>query len=61
MLSPGTAAPAFKLADADMELVESSEFRGKRYFVLYFYDRDNLPGSTVEALEFSDLADQFAR
>ncbi len=61
MLSPGTAAPAFKLADADMELVESSEFRGKRNFVLYFYDRDNLPGSTVEALEFSDLGDQFAR
>ena len=61
MLSPGTAAPAFKLADADMALVESSEFRGKRNFVLYFYDRDNLPGSTVEALEFSDLADQFAR
>ena len=61
MLSPGTAAPAFKLADADMELVESSEFRGKRNIVLYFYDRDNLPGSTVEALEFSDLADQFAR
>jgi thioredoxin-dependent peroxiredoxin len=61
MLSPGTAAPAFKLADSDMELVESSEFRGKRNVVLYFYDRDNLPGSTIEALEFSDLADAFAR
>ena len=61
MLSPGTAAPSFKLADADMELVESSEFRGKRNFVLYFYDRDNLPGSTIEALEFSDLSDEFAR
>jgi len=61
MLSPGTAAPAFKLADSDMELVESSEFRGKRNVVLYFYDRDNLPGSTIEALEFSDLADEFAR
>ncbi len=61
MLSPGTAAPAFKLADSDMELVESSGFRGKRNVVLYFYDRDNLPGSTIEALEFSDLADAFAR
>lgn len=61
MLSPGTAAPSFKLADADMELVESSGFRGKRNFVLYFYDRDNLPGSTIEALEFSDLSEQFAR
>ncbi len=61
MLSPGNAAPAFKLADADMELVESSAFRGKRNLVLYFYDRDNLPGSTIEALEFSDLCDDFAR
>ena len=61
MLSPGNAAPAFKLADADMELVESSAFRGKRNVVLYFYDRDNLPGSTIEALEFSDLCDDFAR
>ena len=61
MLSPGTAAPAFKLADSDMELVESSEFRGKRNLVIYFYDRDNLPGSIIEALEFSDLSEQFAR
>ena len=61
MLSPGAAAPAFKLADADMELVQSSMFRGKRNVVLYFYDKDNLPGSTVEAIEFSDLNDEFSR
>ena len=61
MLSPGAAAPAFKLADADMELVQSSAFRGKRNVVLYFYDKDNLPGSTVEAIEFSDLNDEFRR
>ena len=61
MLSPGSAAPAFQLADADMELVQSSKFRGKRNVVLYFYDKDNLPGSTVEAIEFSDLNDEFRR
>ena len=61
MLSPGAAAPAFKLADADMELVQSSKFRGKRNMVLYFYDKDNLPGSTVEAIEFSDLNEDFRR
>ena len=61
MLSPGAAAPAFKLADADMELVQSSMFRGKRNVVLYFYDKDNLPGSTVEAIEFSDLNEEFSR
>ena len=61
MLSPGATAPAFKLADADMELVQSSKFRGKRNLVLYFYDKDNLPGSTVEAIEFSDLNEDFRR
>ena len=61
MLSPGAVAPAFKLADADMELVQSSMFRGKRNVVLYFYDKDNLPGSTVEAIEFSDLNEEFSR
>ncbi|HEX5538564.1 MAG TPA: peroxiredoxin, partial [Methylophilaceae bacterium] len=28
--------------------------------VLYFYPRDDTPGCTVEAIEFSDLEDEFA-
>jgi len=61
MLSPGVSAPEFRLADADMALVNSSEYRGKRTVVLYFYDKDNLPGSTMEAIEFSDLEEDFQR
>jgi len=61
MLNAGQAAPAFRLADADMELVDSRKLRGKRNVVLYFYDRDNLPGSALEAIEFSDLDDEFRR
>ncbi|MDB5805782.1 MAG: Peroxiredoxin [Betaproteobacteria bacterium] len=61
MLSPGVSAPEFHLADADMALVNSSEYRGKRAIVLYFYDKDNLPGSTMEAIEFSDLEEDFQR
>ena len=49
MLTPGVTAPEFGLADADMALVKFSEYRGKRNVVLYFYDKDNLPGSTMEA------------
>ncbi|MBL8377948.1 MAG: peroxiredoxin [Burkholderiales bacterium] len=61
MLNAGQVAPDFRLADADMELVEFSKLRGKRNVVLYFYDRDNLPGSTTEAIEFSDLDADFRR
>jgi len=61
MLTPGVSAPEFGLADADMALVKSSEYRGKRNLVLYFYDKDNLPGSTMEAIEFSDLEEDFQR
>jgi peroxiredoxin Q/BCP len=61
MLTPGAPAPEFGLADADMELVKSSEYRGRQNVVLYFYDKDNLPGSTMEAIEFSELEADFQR
>ena len=61
MLNAGQSAPQFRLADADMELVDMASLRGKRNVVLYFYDKDNLPGSTLEAIEFSDLDADFRR
>jgi peroxiredoxin Q/BCP len=61
MLTAGAHAPEFGLADADMELVKSSEYRGRHNVVLYFYDKDNLPGSTMEAIEFSELEEDFQR
>ena len=61
MLNAGQSAPGFRLADSDMALVDFSKLRGKRNVVLYFYDKDNLPGSTVEAIEFSDLDADFER
>ncbi len=61
MLNAGQSAPKFRLADADMSLVDISKLRGKRNVVLYFYDKDNLPGSTMEAIEFSDLEADFRR
>ncbi len=61
MLNAGQSAPKFRLADADMALVDIAKLRGKRNVVLYFYDKDNLPGSTMEAIEFSDLDADFRR
>ena len=57
----GEAAPLFSLADADMETVGLATFKGKKNVVLYFYPRDGTPGCTLQAIEFSDHDDEFAR
>lgn len=60
MLEAGKHAPAFTLPDADMELVKLSDFKGKNAVVLFFYVRDDTPGCTTEAIEFSDHDEEFA-
>ena len=60
MLKAGDRAPEFSIPDADMNIVELSQFRGKT-LVLYFYVRDDTPGCTTEAIEFSELENDFAR
>ena len=61
MLQIGQPAPAFSLADADMESVSLGAFKGKKNVVLYFYPRDGTPGCTLQAIEFSDHEDEFTR
>ena len=58
MLQLGSPAPDFTLPDADMEMVNLSKLKGKTV-VLYFYPKDDTPGCTVQAIEFSDLEDEF--
>ena len=60
MLQAGNAAPGFDLPDADMGMVKLASFKGKKNVVLYFYPKDDTPGCTVEAIEFSDLEDELA-
>jgi peroxiredoxin Q/BCP len=43
-----------------MEMVRLSDYRDKKNLVLYFYSKDDTPGCTAQALEFSDLEDKFA-
>jgi peroxiredoxin Q/BCP len=61
MIKPGDRAPDFELPDADMSMVGLAQYRGKQHVVLYFYVRDNTPGCTAEAIEFSDLEGDFAQ
>lgn len=55
----GMDAPQFQLADADMETFKLADYRGKKHVVLYFYPKDDTPGCTIEANEFSALEDEF--
>jgi len=52
MLKTGTKAPDFSLENKDHQKLSLSQFKGK-WVVLYFYPRDNTPGCTQEACEFS--------
>jgi thioredoxin-dependent peroxiredoxin len=58
-LQPGQPAPAFELPDADMNTVSLDAFRNRRNVVLYFYPKDDTPGCTMEAIDFSELEDDF--
>ncbi len=60
MLNAGDKAPDFELPDADMDIVRLADYLNKQTVVLYFYVRDNTPGCTAEAIEFSDLETDFA-
>jgi peroxiredoxin Q/BCP len=58
MLSPGEPAPAIELPDADMKMRTLAEFAGS-WVVVYFYPRDDTPGCTIQANEFTDLCDDY--
>lgn len=48
----GDVFPEFKLQDENGEMMDSASLKGIRY-VIYFYPKDNTPGCTKEAEEFT--------
>ena len=56
----GEEAPDFTLETDEGKQVSLKDYRGKK-IVLYFYPKDGTPGCTTEALEFRDVAEQFAK
>ncbi len=58
-LQVGEMAPDFELPTDGGGTVKLSVLRGSNV-VLYFYPKDDTPGCTVEALEFTALAPEFA-
>lgn len=57
----GMEAPHFELPDADMQTFSLTSQQGKHHVILYFYPRDDTPGCTLEANEFSELEEEFAK
>ena len=58
-LNPGDPAPPFDLPTAGGGRVSLASLKG-RQAVLYFYPKDDTPGCTLEALNFTEKARQFA-
>ena len=59
MLETNQLAPEFTSVNQDGENISLAQYRGKRNVVLYFYPKDDTPGCTIEANEFTALLDQF--
>lgn len=53
-------APDFTAETASGREVHLSELRGSNNVVLYFYPKDDTPGCTVEAKEFTEFLGQFS-
>jgi peroxiredoxin Q/BCP len=60
-LSVGDKAPDFKLPADNGKTINLADFKGKKNVVVYFYPKDDTPGCTIEAKEFRDAADKFAK
>ena len=54
MLKAGDKAPEIRLQDKDGQMVQLSDFKGKK-IVLYFYPRDNTSGCTRQAVAFKEV------
>ncbi|NCP19671.1 MAG: peroxiredoxin [Erythrobacter sp.] len=57
-VSEGSAMPDVAMVRHDGEQVKPSDYRGRK-LVLFFYPKDNTPGCTTEAKDFSALKAEF--
>lgn len=60
MITVGEKAPDFALENQDGDPVRLKQFAGQ-WVVLYFYPRDDTPGCTTEACEFSAGVREFEK
>jgi len=61
MLKIQQTAPLFSSRNQHNQLISLSDYTGKKNVVLYFYPKDDTPGCTIEANQFTQLAEEFAK
>jgi len=61
MLEKHQKAPLFSSKNQHNESVSLTDYAGKKNVVLYFYPKDDTPGCTIEANQFTQLAGEFAQ
>jgi peroxiredoxin len=61
MLEKNQIAPAFAASNQDNRMIRLAEYQGEKNVVLYFYPKDDTPGCTIEANQFTALASEFAK
>lgn len=59
MLEVGQLAPSFLVVDQSGSPVRLEDFIGRQHVVLFFYPKDDTPGCTMEANDFSRLSRDF--
>ena len=60
MLEKNQNAPEFSSPNQDNSTISLSSFNGQQHIILYFYPKDDTPGCTIQANQFSALAAEFA-
>ena len=58
ILEAGDKAPKFDIPNQDGNMIKLDDLLGK-WSVIYFYPRDDTPGCTIEAKEFTELNAEF--
>jgi len=61
MLQKNHEAPDFSTPNQHNETINLADYKGKQNVVLYFYPKDDTPGCTIEANQFTALANEFAK
>jgi len=59
MLKTQIQAPDFQSIDENGDSVKLADFMGEKNVVLYFYPKDDTPGCTIEANQFTALINDF--
>jgi peroxiredoxin Q/BCP len=59
-LEKGQKAPDFSLPAVSGKTVSLKDYKGK-WVIVYFYPKDNTPGCTIEAKEFTDSISEFTK